>query len=441
MVKDTIYYDLLGVDPAATEAELKKAYRKQAIKLHPDKNGNDPAAAAKFQELGEAYGVLQNKESRALYDEVGVEGLKSDANAAQAADIDPAEFFKMIFGGDSFNEWIGQLSMLDEISKTADIIGEPDAGAEANATPATPATPAGTESSDVVVSDPTATTTTTTTTPASPDEKKRRAKVSKEQREQLYQLHLEQKKAKDARIEELAKNLLSRVEKYQLVAGNAEAFAAYETKLLHELEDLKIESFGIQLLHLIGKIYKDQATATIHASKTFGVSKLYSGVKLKTGRMKSGLAILKTVVDAQSTMETMAKEQELLEKDEAHLTEAEKVRQMEAERLVTGKFLATAWASTKFEVEGILNKVCQKVLNDKSIPKKERLARAEAVLYLGKRMLNTQRSADEDEEARIFEEMMADATAKNKKKSQGLSQADLEAYMRNVQADEEESTK
>lgn len=439
MVKDTTYYEILGVEVTATDVELKKAYRKQAIKLHPDKNGNDPQAAAKFQELGEAYGVLQNKELRALYDELGAEGMK-DPKVAEAADIDPAEFFEMIFGGDTFEPWIGKLSMLDDISKTSDILQDEDEEVGADGT----TDGVSSKFNDLTLAlDNKGNGVSKTEKPTSPaDIKKRKKGITPQQREQLAQLHEEQKKKKEERINELAKNLLTRIEKYQSVVKNPDAFQQYNRKLEQEFDDLKIESFGIQLLHLIGKIYVDQATATIHSCKTFGVSKIYSSVKSKTGRMKSGIHILKTAIDAQVTAEEMMKQQDLLEKPRDQLTDEERYQQDQITKLITGKILATAWASTKFEVTGVLNKVCHKLLNDKTLSKKERIARSEAVQFLGHKMLATQRSADEEEEARIFEEMMADATtkkSKNKDKRGGLSDSDLEAYLRNAAGEEEES--
>lgn len=112
MVVDTTYYDLLNIETSATSLEIKKAYRKAAIKLHPDKNPNDPDAAAKFQEVGEAYQVLSDETLRAKYDKYG-----KQESIPQEGFEDPAEFFSMIFGGEAFKDWIGELSLLLELSK------------------------------------------------------------------------------------------------------------------------------------------------------------------------------------------------------------------------------------------------------------------------------------------------------------------------------------
>jgi molecular chaperone DnaJ len=65
------YYDILGVSKNATEAEIKKAYRKMAVKYHPDKNPDDPKAEELFKKSAEAYDVLSNPDKRARYDQMG----------------------------------------------------------------------------------------------------------------------------------------------------------------------------------------------------------------------------------------------------------------------------------------------------------------------------------------------------------------------------------
>jgi len=64
-------YETLGVSKTATQAEMKKAYRKLAVKFHPDKNPDDPTAEDKFKEIGHAYEILSDEDKRAAYDRYG----------------------------------------------------------------------------------------------------------------------------------------------------------------------------------------------------------------------------------------------------------------------------------------------------------------------------------------------------------------------------------
>merc|ERR1719316_2204439 len=89
-VDTTKFYKLLEVEKNASEPEIKKAYRKMAIKHHPDKGG-DPE---KFKEITRAYEVLSDAEKRSTYDRFGEEGLEDGGGGG-----DPSDIFEAFFGG------------------------------------------------------------------------------------------------------------------------------------------------------------------------------------------------------------------------------------------------------------------------------------------------------------------------------------------------------
>ena len=85
MVKDTKFYEQLGCSPDATEAQLKTAYRKGALKHHPDKNNHSPESEEKFKEISHAYEVLSDPQQRQIYDQYGEEGLEQGGRALRTA--------------------------------------------------------------------------------------------------------------------------------------------------------------------------------------------------------------------------------------------------------------------------------------------------------------------------------------------------------------------
>lgn len=99
------YYEVLGVQRGADPEEIKKAYRKLAIKYHPDKNPGDKAAEEKFKELGEAYEVLSEPQKRAAYDQYGHAAFDPRSRAGGGTPWgagsfhDPFEIFREVFGG------------------------------------------------------------------------------------------------------------------------------------------------------------------------------------------------------------------------------------------------------------------------------------------------------------------------------------------------------
>lgn len=102
------YYQLLGISREASDDEIRKAYKKAALKYHPDKNPNNAEAEHMFKKIAEAYDVLQEKDKRRIYDLYGEVGLKSGAGAggfssdgaAAFGGVDPMDIFSRFFGAE-----------------------------------------------------------------------------------------------------------------------------------------------------------------------------------------------------------------------------------------------------------------------------------------------------------------------------------------------------
>ncbi|KAL8708594.1 MAG: hypothetical protein Q9220_006530 [cf. Caloplaca sp. 1 TL-2023] len=462
MVKDTAYYDALGVSPTASELEIKKAYRKLAITTHPDKNPGDETAHTRFQAIGEAYQVLSNEELRKRYDKFG----KEEAVPGGGFE-DPAEFFGMIFGGEAFVDLIGELSLMKDLTKSMEIstqqmeeaevaekadeklkakeegTGEQDGRASSTNTHATAETSfSGTTLSGTTsdlkppAPDPSAPSSGTSTprrnfgqqaimdkseeearmdaAGLTAEEKELRRKeqkkgLSKEQRDQLRAFEEERKKVREERVDTLAKKLLDRISIWTETDKGPDVTKAYQEKTRLEVENLKMESFGLEILHAVGTTYLQKATSFLKSQKFLGISGFFSRLKDKGTWAKDTWSTISTAIDAQMTMEEMAK---MEEKGGEDWTDEKKA---EYEKRVTGKILAAAWKGSRYEIQSVLREVCDKILMDRHVKMDKRIERAHALVLCGTVYQNAKRDPDEEGEYMAFEQLMAEAQMKKGK--------------------------
>ncbi|KAI9483042.1 MAG: X-domain of DnaJ-containing-domain-containing protein [Benjaminiella poitrasii] len=319
----TGYYDLLNVPTSASQEEIKKAYRKLAIKYHPDKNPDNQAAEEKFKKISEAYQILSDPKLRKRYNEVGEEnGVKPDGGF-----VDPEDFFKAVFGGDRFLDIIGELTMGRDMREAIETAEEE------------------TDDSNLT-----------------PEEKA----IKKAQKTELEQ---EREKIREKRIELLSGKLNKKLDIYN--THNEEEFVKIITT---EAEDLKLENHGVELLHTIGYIYSTKANQYDKKGSIFGLGGTYYSLREKGYIFSQTIGALKTAYSLQSTFG------ELQKAEENGLSDEEKNKLEEAAATMG---LKAMWRGSKLEIEGVLRDVCDRVLGDANCSKAEITNKIHALNLIG----------------------------------------------------------
>lgn len=206
---------------------------------------------------------------------------------------------------------------------------------------------------------------------------KKKSGLSKEQREQLAAFEKERARVRQERVDNLVQKLQDRVSVWTETDKGDDVTKAFQEKMRLEVENLKMESFGIDILHAIGQTYVAKASGLLRSQKFLGFGGFFSRLRDKGTLVKETWNTISSAIDAQQTMEDMAR---MEEKGGEDWTDE---KRSEYERRVTGKILAAAWRGSKWEIQSVLREVCDSLLTDKKVPLTKRLERAQALVLIG----------------------------------------------------------
>lgn len=356
-VKDDSFYKLLGVPTNANQSQIKKAYYVKARKCHPDKNPGDNTAPAKFQELGHAYQVLANDQSRAAYDRDGLNDAAE--NKLSMTEIDPYLFFAILFGSENVTPYIGELwlaSKAETLLKDSKMAQELASNMKEN----------GTESED-------------------PDKQSKRE-------EHVKQLLEEDEFAQRKRQINCAINIRQRIQPF---VDSEEGMDESEFVVTVQAEAAKIcqSSFGYVFCTAIGKTLELEATEFLGFSKSvFGSWDAHAASFQKqtaslSNNIKVGVGVVSAIrAGSQAMKQVDAAQKQKMEqnpdgKPSSPLDASNAKETMEKLEDTLPAILELAWAFNVRDISRTLKKVCHKLFFDASVDREVRWKRAEAGTY------------------------------------------------------------
>ncbi|KAG5654193.1 hypothetical protein H0H81_006226 [Sphagnurus paluster] len=390
----------LGVGPEADDTELKKAYRKQAMKYHPDKNPS-PDAEEKFKE------IRRTRKEESTWKTL----LDSSPTSSEANDLWTMYVTSLIATGHtSQSSQIGEISIMKDMTSMATTMMSEEEKAEIEkqmngegtsptpvhhveekstetappseerpTTPITPHSPITLHSPHTARPDPPATSSLTVhgevASPSSPSpshsekekEKERqreaarkRAKLSQEQKEKLKEQERERRKVMEARVEMLTQKMIERLRPFVEAKNPGDKddpeTIAFQQKMKREAEDLKLESFGVELLQTIGNVYMMKASSFMKSRKFLGIPGFFSRLKEKGTLAKDVLGVIGSAMSVRDIMIEMEKAQAKGDVNE------EELRALEMD--MTGKIMLASWRGARLEVTQVLREVVDNVLKE-----------------------------------------------------------------------------
>lgn len=332
----TEYYDILGVASTASAAEIKKRYYALAMQYHPDKN-NSAEAEEKFKKISEAYQVLGDAQLRKKYNEFG----PGRGVAPEEGFIDPEELFQQQFGGDRFVDIIGELAIGKHFKTMMARHGDKEEG--------------------------------------DGEEDNANAKVEKKERtmeERLQEID-ERKKEREARVDKLTINLINKLAPYVTAGGSTagDEEKSFIEAITVEADDLKVQSYGVHLLHSVGYVYSLKANEYLSKKEFLGIPSLFHRIRMKGHTVSETFSTVKSAVDVHSTFVQIQEGEK-----RGTITADEKEKLTEE---ATKKGIFALWQGSKLEVESVLRSVCDKVLSDPTCDKAILRRRAEGLIIIG----------------------------------------------------------